>query len=76
MAARPALTPRYDGSGRMMRGSVGSNPTNYRLLFIIRKRMTKRCLKCGTTKDLNEFLVKPGQRVGARGICKKCFEDN
>lgn len=38
--------------------------------------MTKQCTKCKEIKDLSEFFVKPGQRVGVRGICKKCFGES
>lgn len=41
----------------------------------LQARMTKQCTKCKEVKDLNEFLVRPDQRVGRRGICQECFEE-
>lgn len=72
---------KVDGAERNKQGACGATDSANGFYPLgwgfesLQARMTKKCLKCGITKDLNEFLVKPGQRVGARGICKECFEE-
>jgi hypothetical protein len=35
--------------------------------------MNKICHSCKEEKPLEQFLTKPGSRVGRRGVCEDCF---
>jgi len=35
----------------------------------------KKCLECMEIKDLSQFRIKEGQRVGVRGICIQCYNE-